>query len=282
MINVLHIGAATGELEFYHQLGVDRLVYAEPDRECLGQLYANINEYVRFNRQSIRVDVIPRACSSKTGESIKFYANGSGQSSAHEPQLRTKAWVGDNFISYDVETISLCDLAKVALNDNGIVDYLCLDTQGHEHTILCSVDAQYLGATFGIIDVELMADTEQYLVPSLNWKEVVFHLLKAGFEPIVHPHGITESYLFINPRLARISMKYVSAIASNVRNELMQVYFSQNNMRVSIDRLNSVCSIGDQMFLPLTHIAGSIHASQLQRFRERFLQVYFSILLVKS
>ena len=51
MTNVLHVGAAEGEVEFYRNLGVERLVYAEPDRNCLIQLKENIKrEYQHINK----------------------------------------------------------------------------------------------------------------------------------------------------------------------------------------------------------------------------------------
>ena len=35
-------------------------------------------------------------------------------------------------------------------------------------------------------------------------------------------------------------------------------------------------SLGDKFFLPLTHVSGSIHASQLPYFREKFVSFYLS------
>ena len=78
-----------------------------------------------------------------------------------------------------VETITLSD-AKSSTFSNCFVDYLCVDTQGHEKSIICSSDPAFLRANFGVIDVELMTDIGQYSVHPDNWKFVVQHLLASG------------------------------------------------------------------------------------------------------
>lgn len=274
MKSVLHVGAADGEIEFYGKLGVNKLVYAEPDRSCLRALSANIKQSIDKGSQ-MQVSVIPKACSARSGEKLTFYANGSGQSSLEKPESRTIAMVGDHFEEYIVETISLADLKKSTFGDSK-VDYLCIDTQGHERSIICGADPQYLQANFTVIDVELMTDTAQYFVPPNNWKEVVFHLLRSGFEPLIHPHGITESYVFIN---SSFDSSYITSLLSAIRDRLMKRYFDQNGIAIPVNKCCAFSSLGDHMFLPFTHIGGSIHASQLQPFREEFIDAYLSCLL---
>lgn len=274
MKTVLHVGAAAGEIEFYGRLGVDKLVYAEPDRTCLLALSKNISQLVESGSQ-MQVSVIPKACSAKSGEQLSFYANGMGQSSIEKPESRTLAMVGNCFEQYIVETISLKDLKHSTFGD-AIVDYLCIDTQGHEKTIICGAEPQYLQANFNVIDVELMTDTTQYSVSPNNWKEVVLHLLKSGFEPLIHPHGITESYVFIN---SSFNPCYITSSISSARDRLMKSYFDQNGISIPANKCPSFSALGDRMFLPFTHIGGSIHASQLQPFREDFIASYLGHIL---
>ncbi len=271
MRTVLHIGAADGEVQFYSKLGVDRLVYVEPDRGCLKALSLNIQNLINKGTR-MEILVIPKACSSRTGENLNFYANSSGQSSLEKPESRTLHMVGDNFQQYSVETISLFDLKDSHFGSER-VDYCCIDTQGHEKAILCSVEPQYLRSNFSVIDVELMTDTSQYSVSPNNWKEVVMHLVRSGFEPIIHSHGITESFLFINSSL---NPAYFISIISAIRDRLMKQFFAQNGLDIERDEASIYSSLGDHMFLPFTHIGGSIHASLLQPFREEFVTHYLT------
>lgn len=274
MKSVLHIGAAAGEIDFYGRLGVEKLVYAEPDQTCLRALSENIKRFIEKGSQ-MQVLVVPKACSSRSGEKLTFYANGSGQSSLEKPESRTIAMAGDHFQQSIVETISLADLKQSTFGGSK-VDYLCIDTQGHEKPIICGADPRYLQTNFTVIDVELMTDTAQYSVSPNNWKEVVFHLLRSGFEPLIHPHGITESYVFIN---SSINSSYVTSALSAIRDRLVKRYFDQNGMTIPVSRCCAFSSLGDHMFLPFTHISGSIHASQLQSFREEFIAEYLVHLL---
>jgi len=121
-----------------------------------------------------------------------------------------------------------------------------------------------------------MTDTAQYSVSPNNWKEVVLHLLRSGFEPLIHPHGITESYVFIN---SSFNQFYITSALSAIRDRLMKRYFDQNGMVIPVNKCCAFSSLGDHMFLPFTHIGGSIHASQLQPFREEFVAAYLDYLL---
>jgi len=273
MKNVLHIGAADGEIDFYSSLGVSKLVYAEPDKKCLRSLSMSIREFLKCG-SIMEVWLVPKACSSNSGEQLSFHANGLGQSSIEVPGSRTLSIVGNNFEEYSVESISLVDLKESTFGNNRI-DYCCIDTQGHEKAILCGVDPEYLQANFMVIDVELMTDTSQYSVPEDNWQEVVLHLLKSGFEPLVHPHGITESYIFINSSL---NTSYLTSMAAAIRDQLMQDFFSRIDISIEREKCSSFSSLGNHMFLPFTHIGGAIHATLLQPFREKFIAAYLSSL----
>jgi len=263
MKSVLHIGAAAGELCFYSGLGVDKLVYAEPDKVCLSALSANIRT-LADNGSPMEILVIPKACSHSSGQTISFNANGMGQSSIEEPRSRTFEMVGNNFSKYTVETITLRDLKDSTFGHHK-VDYLCIDTQGHEMSIICSTDPEYLRRSFWVIDVELMTDTQQYTVSTNAWRQVVSHLIRAGFEPLIHPHGITESYIFIN---SLINPSYYTSSIEWIRDRVMSQYFAESDFASSGNSPRVISALGDHMFLPLTHVGGSIHASRLQQFRE--------------
>ena len=166
--------------------------------------------------------------------------------------------------------ITLTDV-KLSSFSNYFVDYLCVDTQGHEKPIICNTDPDFLKSNFGVIDVELMTDIGQYSVHPDNWKHVVQHLLLSGFEPLIHPHGLTESYLFINSTLKPQSF---SPIINLIRDKHMKSFFSDSTGCPFPYDTACFASLGDHSFLPLTHVGGSIHASKLQNFREDFISFY--------
>jgi len=272
MSNVLHVGAASGEIYYYDDLGVAKLVYAEPDIACLETLNNSISDYTSGNiSQSMEIVVIPKACSSQSDQSLQFYANGGGQSSLIQPGARTIEIVGDKFIEYQVLTISLLDLKQSTFN-HSVIDYLCIDTQGFEREILCSTPIDFLANHFKVIDVELMTDTLQYSVSKDNWKHVLLHLLKAGFEPIIHPQGITESYLFYN---SKCDFKYIKPHIKLLRDKFSRNVLPNtppNDLKTLPPFL--LTSLGDRHFLPFSHIGGSIHPQHLQEFRELFVSYY--------
>ncbi|KZR79909.1 hypothetical protein PMIT1342_01854 [Prochlorococcus marinus str. MIT 1342] len=272
MPNVLHVGASSGEIYYYANLGVSKLVYSEPDISCLDTLNKNISDYTSRNiSQPMEILVIPKACSSQSDQSLNFYANGGGQSSLVQPGSRTIEFVGDNFIEYHVSTISLFDLTLLTFK-HSIIDYLCIDTQGFEREILCSTPIDFLSHHFKVIDVELMTDTLQYSVSKDNWKHVTLHLLKAGFEPIIHPQGITESYLFFN---SKCNFTYIKPHLKILRDKFSRTVLPKdipNDLRTLTPSL--LTSLGDRQFLPFSHIGGSIHPTHLQEFRELFVSYY--------
>jgi hypothetical protein len=117
-----------------------------------------------------------------------------------------------------------------------------------------------------------MTDINQYAIPAGNWNDVVWHLLKAGFEHIIHPHRNTESYIFLNKRLG--TNQYDKQI-NDIRDGLMTELFNYSEVKLR-GEVSSLCSIGDHYFLPFTNIGGAIHASQLQSFRQKVVSMYLS------
>ena len=123
-----------------------------------------------------------------------------------------------------------------------------------------------------------MTDINQYAIQAGNWKDVVLHLLRSGFEPIIHPHGITESYIFLNKRLGT---NQYDKLINDIRDGLMTELFNYSEVKIK-GEVSSLCSIGEHNFLPFTNIGGAIHASQLQSFRQKFVSMYLSKCLLEG
>ena len=278
MQTVIHIGAERGELDFYEEIGCENLTYVEPDEACLIKLRKNI-ELKRQNWKRLkRVKVIPKACSSEGNRTLKFYANGNGQSSLEKPTMLTKVMIGEensNFQVQEVETINLQEVYEESFKKTAQIDYLCIDTQGHEKSIICTSSPQFLSASFSIIDVEIMTGNSQYEIDRNNWIDVITHLLKSGFTPLIHPHGITESYLFINSKhdkwINNIARPIASSIAKMLTKKLYQT--NKNTIKENLDHVYAnLDSLGDSYFLPLGITGGAIHMQQLKDFREEFIR----------
>ena len=275
MKNVLHIGAESGEIDFYHGLGTRNLVYIEPDHQCLEKLYSNIEKYQQkaVEKKIMNIKVIPKACSTFSGQSLPFYANGKGQSSFLNPSERTLEIVGKDFNKYNVDTISLTDILHEFEDIEGF-DYLCIDTQGHELEILKPIASKDLLDNFMIIDIEIMTDPMQYVIDPNNWRELVHLLVRYGYEPVIHPQGITESYLFFHPNYLSLNRTWLCQMIENVKNELVHELLAKQGLDISFNsqEINRYSAMGDQFWLPFAHIPGSIHASLLDRFRKKLIR----------
>lgn len=274
MKSVLHIGAESGEFDQYHLMGTKQLLYVEPDIGCLDVLRKNQIKYYEAHGKAMNIDIIPMACSSATGQSVVFYANGSGQSSILKPGQRTIEMVGDNFQKYSVQTISLTDLIQSDFFSGQLIDYLCIDVQGHEELILTNCSINILKERISIIDVELMTDPSQYEIKAGSWKDTCTHLIRAGFEPLVHPLGMTESYLFVNFDNLLLNKSDLKHIIESARDDTMDQLFAESKSSDSRQKPNMYASIFESGFLPLTHVGGVIHCSMIERFRKLVLARY--------
>ena len=277
MSRVIHIGAAQGEVEYYASMGVQELVYVEPDLDCLRDLSANIKACINSGRE-MKITVIPRACSSISGQTKRFYANGEGQSSFHKPGKRTEELAVVGFTEYNVKTITLTEIIDQVTEGRQFVDYLCIDTQGHEVEIICSTAPEFLSERVGIVDVELMTDTNQYEIERDGWKKVVTHLNRSGFRAVVIPHGVTESYMFVNMALDNAIVESLRLMMVKIKEDLIRRSLSINNASVSSIDIRSAEEAGDMMWLPMGMVEGGIHASLLEEFRLELTRRYFKIL----
>lgn len=277
MENVIHIGAANGEIDFYEEIGCKNLTYVEPDKGCLNQLKENASQHFHKEPRSLQnLKIIPKACTSESGRKLNFFANSHGQSSLQKPGPRTKQMIGEEkaqFQEYEVETTTLREVYEESLKDSHQIDYLCIDTQGHEKNILCSTPSEFLSDKFSIIDVEIMTDAKQYAINPNDWKAVVTHLVSSGFTPLIHPHGITESYIFLNERHNRWIENIGRPIADSILRKLSQQLFQADTNIENLAHLYAnIGSLGDHSFLPLGITGGAVHMSQLQPFREEFIR----------
>ena len=276
MKTVIHIGAASGEINFYEEIGCQNLTYVEPDKGCLIQLKENATKHFQKESRNLKhLKIIPKACSSESGRRLTFFANSNGQSSLEKPGPRTKYMIGDEkaqFQEYEVETTTLEEVYDESLKDSNQIDYLCIDTQGHEKSILCSAPSEFLSEIFSIIDVEIMADPQQYEVNPNNWIEVVKHLINSGFIPLIHPHGITESYIFINSKHSKWIENIARPITESITRKLTKQHCISNGMQES-DRICFNADVfGNHYFLPLGITGGAINMTQVQPFREEFIK----------
>ncbi len=277
MKTVIHIGADSGEIEFYEDIDCKNLTYVEPDKGSLIKLKENASRHFKIESRSLqKLKIIPKACSSESGRILKFYANSNGQSSLEKPGQRTKDMIGEEkaqFQEYEVETTTLQEIHKESVKDSNHIDYLCIDTQGHEKSIICPTPPKFLSDTFSIIDIELMTDTGQYGINPNNWKEVVSHLIGSGFTPLIHPHGITESYVFLNSKHNNWIDNVAIPIAGSIARKLSKQLFKLDVLTESAAHTYAnISSLGDHSFLPLGITGGSVHMSQLQQFREEFIR----------
>ena len=282
MKTVLHIGAESGEFEQYHFFGTKKLLYVEPDIGCLDALRKNQKKYYDAYGKFMHIDIIPMACSSVSGQTVDLYANGSGQSSILKPGQRTIQMAGDNFQKYTVQTISLTDLIHSEFFSDQLIDYLCIDVQGHEELLLTNCSVDLLKQTISIIDVELMTDPSQYEIKTGSWKSICTHLIKAGFEPLLYPLGITESFLFVNFDNLLINKSSLIQIIESARDDTMEQLFSEIPNIDFRQKPNIYASIYESGFLPLTHAGGVIHCSMIDRFRKLVLSRYSAYAAVQE
>lgn len=276
MKNVIHIGAEKGEIDYYEKIGCINLTYVEPDKICLCKLKNNASQYFKNKKGLQNIKIIPKACSSSGGDKITFYANGNGQSSIEKPQQSMASIIGLSnsiFDEYEVETITLQEVYEQSLKDSGVIDYLCIDTQGHEKNIVCTTPQKFLADNFSIIDVELMTSEDQYKINSSNWKAVVFHLIGSGFVPLINPSGITESYIFLNEKHKKWIENIARPIAESISRKLTsQSFVSEVNRQVNLNSMPHLSSLGGSGFVPLGIIGGGIHYSHIQAFHKEFLE----------
>lgn len=276
MKTVIHIGAADGEIDFYEEIGCKNLTYVEPDKGCLNRLKENASKHFHKEPRSLKnLKIIPKACTSESGRRLNFFANSHGQSSLEKPGQRTKQMIGEEkaqFQEYKVETTTLKEVYEESLRDSNQIDYLCIDTQGHEKSILCTAPSEFLSDVFSIIDVEIMSDIQQYDISPNDWKEVLMHLINSGFTPLIHPHGITESYIFVNSKHSKWIENIARPIAESVARKLTKQLIKVDGAQESDHIYSHLNSIGNHTFLPLGITGGSIHMSQIQPFREEFIK----------
>ena len=278
MKNVIHIGASIGEIDFYEEIGCKNLTYVEPDKEALIKLQKNASKHFEGQDTYLEnIKIIPKACTSESGKRLTFFANGHGQSSLEKPGPKTTEFIGDEkaqFQEYEVESITLREVYEESLKDSSQIDYLCIDVQGHEKSILCSTPPQFLSENFSIIDVEIMTDSTQYDVNNDDWQHVIWHLIISGFIPLIYPQAFTESYIFLNRKHGKWIENVAKPISESIARYIARKVHGRDlkSFGESEHVYSHVNSRGVRDFLPLGSTGGSIYCTQIQRFREEFIR----------
>lgn len=125
---VVHVGANIGEeLQFYKNIGVNKIYFFEPRESALKELMENCKTYY----SDISITIFPVGLGSEKKESTLYIA---GQSSSFlQPNLHLKIYPGTTF---DVQqTLSVRRGDQVLPNDIEI-DMLNIDVQGFELEVL--------------------------------------------------------------------------------------------------------------------------------------------------
>ena len=97
--------------------------------------------------------------------------------------------------------------------------------------------------------------------------------MSGGFIPLIHPHGLTESYIFINAKHNGWIENIGRPIADSIARKLSQSFFGiDGKIGHAANAYSSISSLGDHSFLPLGITGGAVHMSQLQQFRQEFMR----------
>jgi hypothetical protein len=101
-----------------------------------------------------------------------------------------------------------------------------------------------------------------------------------GYQPLVMPKGVTESYAFINMGLYHLNSALIDKLIESIMLQLLGEIFGQAFDTTTFIELPSkiiaTCA-SERSFHPLCHVKGFVHCTQLDRFRKLFLQEYCRI-----
>ena len=116
-----------------------------------------------------------------------------------------------------------------------------------------------------------MSDIEQYDINPNNW-DVVKHLINSGFVPLIHPHGVTESYIFVNKKHGKWIEHIAKPITESIAMNLAKRLLNANDVKDPDHFYPHATSLYNSAFMPLGITGGSIHGSQLSSFRTEFVR----------
>jgi FkbM family methyltransferase len=190
---VLHIGANIGqELSLYNWIGVNSVVWVEPDEQAMSRLRFRSKFYRNFINVFINAFI-----SEESNKLLPFYKfNKSGANSRFKP---TSEFLESNQNRYltgieSVKTLNIEDalnLHKVKLiNENNL---LVIDVQGSETSVLKGFNKETL-RKFRVIMCEF--STNQYEDFSSNAK-LKSLIISFGYNEILSPIRVSDDAIFL-------------------------------------------------------------------------------------
>ncbi len=208
---VIHIGAGgiKDEVIEYYSAGVKQLIYIEPEPSIINKCLSTINELKKLKKiDGMEVIILPYAAWSEANQLITFYSNKYGQSSCKEPTPFTKAIAVDsNFLEIIVPTIEIKQLTQTEP-----YNLICIDVQGGEFEVLKTIKDGELKKLSKIVDVEIQTSHDQYIIDSSSYKNIENFFDSQGYLPLIHPSGITESYIFIECEFLGKNLKIIKQL----------------------------------------------------------------------
>ncbi len=190
---VLHIGANIGqELSLYNWIGVNSVIWIEPDERAISRLKFRSKFYRNFRNIFINAFI-----SEKSGEIVPFYKfNKSGANSRFKPTLEFLESNQNRYLVRveSIKTLNIEDalcLHKVNLtNENNL---LVIDVQGSETSVLNGFNKNTL-RKFRIIMCEFSVNQYEGVSSKANLKSLIMNL---GYEEILSPIRISDDAIFV-------------------------------------------------------------------------------------
>jgi len=190
---VLHIGANIGqELSLYNLIGVNSVIWIEPDERAMSRLKFRSKFYRSFIHVFINAFI-----SEKSNEIVPFYKfSKSGANSRFKP---TTEFLESNQSRYltgieSVKTLNIEDalrLHKVKLtNDNNL---LVIDVQGSETSVLNGFDKVTL-RKFRVIMCEFSINQYEDFSSNIKLKSLI---LNFGYQEILPPIRVSDDAIFL-------------------------------------------------------------------------------------
>ena len=190
---VLHIGANIGqELSLYNWIGVNSVIWIEPDERAMSRLKFRSKFYRSFKHVFINAFI-----SEKSNEIVPFYKfSKSGANSRFKP---TAEFLESNQSRYltgieSVKSLNIenaLQLHKVKLtNDNNL---LVIDVQGSETSVLNGFDKVTL-RKFRVIMCEFSINQYEDFSSNIQLKSLI---LNFGYQEILPPIRVSDDAIFL-------------------------------------------------------------------------------------
>jgi FkbM family methyltransferase len=190
---VLHIGANIGqELSLYNWIGVNSVIWIEPDERAISRLKFRSKFYRSFTNIFINAFI-----SEESNEILPFYKfNKSGANSRFKP---TSEFLESNQSRYltgieSVETLNIEDALNLhnikLINENNL---LVIDVQGSETSVLKGFNKETL-RKFRVIMCEFSIDQYEDFSSNAKLKSLIINL---GYNEILSPIRVSDDAIFL-------------------------------------------------------------------------------------